>query len=210
MSIPNFGRPVRNFKGGAKVVSSWGSPRLYRHGVHRGFDFPGTVGDPIYAVADGVVTYSQLVGGGDHAGLMTVVQHEGGFFSRYLHQDKSLVTKGQLVKRGDHIGNIGRSGIASKGTGTHLHFDMRATPEAIESYKAKFGTPADGFPNRKLSGGVDIPSEPLIPVDEYSDSVVKMAAKFNVPLRGTKNLPSEGMNPVIILALAGVGYYLLR
>ena len=71
---------------------------------------------PIYAV-DNATVYS--VENQPNGGLVIYLEHEDGKCSCYAHLSKAIVKKGQKVKMGDHIGNMGKSG---KVTGPHLHF----------------------------------------------------------------------------------------
>lgn len=86
---------------------------------HRGADMVGF--ELIRAVADGTVRCSgSAPEGWSNGGDQVWVQHEG-FFSRSLHQARSLVSDGQFVHEGDPIGVMGSSGSAQ---GKHLHFEI--------------------------------------------------------------------------------------
>ena len=85
---------------------------------HFGVDMANAVGTPIHAPANAAVLLSDdffLEGG------FTLLDHGHGVFTHYMHQSKRLVGPGDLVKRGDVIGQIGQSGRA---TGPHLHWGM--------------------------------------------------------------------------------------
>jgi murein DD-endopeptidase MepM/ murein hydrolase activator NlpD len=85
---------------------------------HFGVDMAAPVGTPIHAPAAGIVTISDdyyLDGG------FTLIDHGQGVSTCYLHQSKRLVKAGDSVKRGQLIGQIGRTGRA---TGPHLHWAM--------------------------------------------------------------------------------------
>lgn len=87
--------------------------------MHAGIDIAVSAGVPVYAAADGVVTRA----GYDHGyGWMVEIRHRGGFVTRYAHLSKVWVSPADSVVIGEHLGNIGRSGIA---TGYHLHFEVR-------------------------------------------------------------------------------------
>ncbi len=90
---------------------------VYKH--HDGIDFSAKRGTPIYATADGIVKYSGVNGG---YGRMVMIDHLYGFQTRYGHMSKILVRKGQKVKRGEKIGEVGNSGIS---TAPHLHYEVR-------------------------------------------------------------------------------------
>ena len=86
-------------------------------GFHRGLDYAGAWGSPIYAPADGKVT---LVGPGfTLLGNCAIVNHGEGLTGLYLHMSSINVTEGQMVKKGDLIGKIGNTGAS---TGPHLHY----------------------------------------------------------------------------------------
>ncbi|QQA44743.1 peptidoglycan DD-metalloendopeptidase family protein [Pelagovum pacificum] len=87
--------------------------------MHEGTDFAAPIGTPIYATADGVVTHAGWSSG---YGRLTKIQHEFGIETRYAHQNRILVSVGERVSRGEHIGDIGNSG---RSTGPHLHYEVR-------------------------------------------------------------------------------------
>jgi murein DD-endopeptidase MepM/ murein hydrolase activator NlpD len=86
-------------------------------GFHRGLDYAGGWGAPIYAPADGKVT---LVGPGfTLLGNCVIVNHGEGLTGLYLHMSSINVKDGQMVKKGQVIGKIGNTGAS---TGPHLHY----------------------------------------------------------------------------------------
>lgn len=92
---------------------------------HNGIDYGCGLGDPIYAVADGVVTWAAwagnhwLLSGGGNAVL---IEHaEYGVQTEYLHLSRFAVTTGQTVTKDQVIGYAGKTGAA---TGYHLHLGM--------------------------------------------------------------------------------------
>lgn len=108
-----FEMPVRS---GFRFTSGFGM-RWGR--MHNGTDFAAPIGTPIYAPADGVVTFAGWSSG---YGRLTKIQHAFGIETRYGHQSRIRVEVGQRVSRGDHIGDIGNSG---RSTGPHLHYEVR-------------------------------------------------------------------------------------
>jgi murein DD-endopeptidase MepM/ murein hydrolase activator NlpD len=86
--------------------------------LHTGIDFPGNFGDDIYAVADGVVAFSGMHFG---YGNMVEIDHGNGYRTRYAHHSRNLVKVGDVVKTGQKIAEMGRTGRA---TGVHLHFEV--------------------------------------------------------------------------------------
>ena len=104
----------------------WTSPFGYRRDpkgagtrMHEGTDMAGAYGTPIYATADGTVTFA-----GWHAGYgrHIKIQHANGIMTTYSHMSQLRVDVGQRVSRGDKIGDMGNSG---RSTGTHLHYEVR-------------------------------------------------------------------------------------
>jgi murein DD-endopeptidase MepM/ murein hydrolase activator NlpD len=93
--------------------------------MHAGTDMAGPTGTPIYATADGVVTHAGWLSG---YGRLVKIKHAFGIETRYAHQSKIRVTKGQRVSRGDRIGDMGNSG---RSTGTHLHYEVRVNGNAV-------------------------------------------------------------------------------
>lgn len=85
---------------------------------HDGVDIDGVMGDPIYAVASGVVTWS---GRRSTFGELVEISHAGGYVTRYAHNSLNLVAVGDYVQRGQEIARMGRSGRV---TGSSLHFEV--------------------------------------------------------------------------------------
>jgi murein DD-endopeptidase MepM/ murein hydrolase activator NlpD len=85
---------------------------------HKGVDFAGTVGSPVTAVAAGVVTWA---GERTGYGKLVEINHGDGFTTRYAHNERTLVTVGQTVKRGESVALMGSTG---RSTGPHVHFEV--------------------------------------------------------------------------------------
>lgn len=92
---------------------------------HDGVDFASPRGAPIFAVADGVVTFSGRKGG---YGKVVDIRHIDGLVTRYAHNSRNLVKEGQLVRQGQKIATVGATGTA---TGPHVHFEVRRGDKAI-------------------------------------------------------------------------------
>jgi murein DD-endopeptidase MepM/ murein hydrolase activator NlpD len=86
---------------------------------HGGQDFSTSPGDPIVAVAAGVVTEVAYAG---PYGLRTVVTLPDGTEVWYCHQNDVAVYAGQRVEPADRIGSVGSTGNS---TGPHLHLEVR-------------------------------------------------------------------------------------
>ena len=89
-----------------------------RLATHKGIDFAGQLGDPILAVAAGVVTYA-----GRRPGFGTLVEvtHGNGYVTRYAHLHDVSTEIGQVVSKGDEVGSMGNSG---RSTDPHVHFEV--------------------------------------------------------------------------------------
>jgi murein DD-endopeptidase MepM/ murein hydrolase activator NlpD len=96
---------------------------------HSGVDISSSVGSPVIAPADGVVTFADFQGG---YGRAIVVDHGHGITTRYGHLSSFAVTAGQSIQRGDTIGYVGLSG---RSTGPHLHYEVRINDVPVNPYK---------------------------------------------------------------------------
>ena len=85
---------------------------------HAGVDFAGKGGSYVITVASGVVTHSGKRYG---YGLMVEITHGDGYVTRYGHHAEVLVASGDIVKKGQVIGQMGSTGRA---TGPHVHFEV--------------------------------------------------------------------------------------
>lgn len=87
--------------------------------LHQGMDFTGERGTPIYSTGNGVVIDVERKATG--YGRQVLVDHGYGYRTRYAHLNKIDVIVGQIVKRGEKIGEMGNTG---KSVGTHLHYEV--------------------------------------------------------------------------------------
>jgi murein DD-endopeptidase MepM/ murein hydrolase activator NlpD len=98
---------------------------------HRGIDlWNGRAGDPVVAVANGVVT---AAGPDSYSGnaIRVWIKHPGGWFSGYYHLSNEIVTPGQSVTAGQGIGHVGSTGWS---TGPHLHFEVHANDDRFSFF----------------------------------------------------------------------------
>ena len=110
-------KPVHN----AYISSSFGMRRHPIHKrmhFHKGIDMATNKGTPIIAPADGQIVKAGRNGG---YGLQIAIDHKYGFKTIYGHLNKIYVRKGQFVKRGDKLGEVGKTGLA---TSSHLHYEV--------------------------------------------------------------------------------------
>lgn len=92
----------------------------------QGIDVAGNSGAAVRAAADGVVVYSGsgLVGYGE----LIIVKHNDAWLSAYGHNRARLVNEGQLVKAGQQIAELGRTGAARD----MLHFEIRYNGKPVD------------------------------------------------------------------------------
>lgn len=93
-------------------------PLTGQKAMHTGLDFPADVGTPILAAAGGVVVTSEFHPAYGH---MLEIDHGNELITRYAHASKLVVQRGDIVKRGQWVANVGTSG---RSTGPHLHFEV--------------------------------------------------------------------------------------
>ena len=121
-------------------VSSNFNPRRFhpvqkRIKPHRGTDYVARIGTPVMSAGDGKVIRA---GYDRFNGHHVFIQHGEKYTTKYLHFKKTAVKKGQIVKQGETIGYLGRSGMV---TGAHLHYEflvngVHRNPRTVELPKA--------------------------------------------------------------------------
>jgi murein DD-endopeptidase MepM/ murein hydrolase activator NlpD len=89
-----------------------------RQAFHEGIDFASPTGTPVAAAAGGVVIAAEYH---HQFGNMLEIDHGNDIVTRYAHASKLLTKVGDIVKRGQHIADIGSTG---RSTGAHLHFEV--------------------------------------------------------------------------------------
>ncbi len=85
---------------------------------HNGIDLANVMGTPVHAAMGGKVVYLGMNRG---YGRFILIDHGGGFQTLYAHLSKWLVTRGEYVRTGQEIGQMGDTGYS---TGPHLHFTI--------------------------------------------------------------------------------------
>lgn len=96
-----------------------------RMDFHDGYDIANSRGTPIYATADGVVTFSGRNGG---YGNQIMINHGNGFETVYAHNSRNLVKRGEFVRKGQLIAYMGSTG---RSTGTHLHYEVHKNGQKV-------------------------------------------------------------------------------
>lgn len=97
-------------------------------GGSRGIDITGRMGEPVVAAAAGQVVYSG--NGLPSYGKLLIIQHNERYLTAYAHNEKLLVHEGDVVRQGQEIATMGRSG-----TNIHrptLHFEIRRDGEPVD------------------------------------------------------------------------------
>lgn len=107
-----------------RISGRFGNQRIYA-GVpgsyHSGIDIARPRGTAYVAPADGVVTLA-TPRPFSLEGYLLIIDHGNGLNSAFLHNSDLLVSEGDVVRQGQHIGNIGSTGSA---TGPHLHWSLK-------------------------------------------------------------------------------------
>lgn len=185
------------------ISSGWGRPREYRNGVHEGLDFPAPKGSPVLAAAAGEVVYVKNVSN-SYAGKWIGIHHGGGMFTRYLHNDRNHVSKGDKVHRGQQIALLGQTGTSGTGA-PHVHFDVKFQPDAHADYVSRYGTPSGGW-GKSSTYGKGVPGETFMSGASYSDLAKNWAEDRGVVFY-------SGVGALGVLALAGsvyIGFRLVK
>ncbi len=104
------------------VTAPFGDLRLLngkKTSQHFGIDLDGDQGDDVLAANGGEVV---LVRDCFASGNTVLVHHGGKLFTAYFHLSKFDVTQGSVVKAGQRLGRVGKTGRV---TGPHLHFGVK-------------------------------------------------------------------------------------
>jgi len=92
---------------------------------HNGLDIAANKGSNVYAIANGFISFSGKKGA---YGNLVEINHSESLKSRYAHLDVILSKKGQVVRKGDLIGEVGSTGRV---TGPHLHLEIKENNKII-------------------------------------------------------------------------------
>lgn len=105
------------------------SPFTGQRQMHEGVDISNTVGTPVVAPADGLVSYAGPLGG---FGNVISIDHGHKISTFYAHLHRQRVSQGGRVSRGDVIAFVGTTGRA---TGPHLHYEIQVNGSAVDPSK---------------------------------------------------------------------------
>jgi murein DD-endopeptidase MepM/ murein hydrolase activator NlpD len=120
-SVQGFIVPLKG-----KISSGFGMRRHPVYGdvrMHTGTDIDGRTGDPVIAAKEGRVILASVFGG---YGNCVIIQNGTGVSTLYGHLSSIDVSVGNTVNKGEFIGRVGSTGVA---TGPHLHFEVRINGE---------------------------------------------------------------------------------
>ena len=121
-------QPVMN-KDLKRVASGYGmriDPVYHVRKFHQGMDFTAPTGTEVFATGNAKVKFTGWKQG---YGNTVILDHGFGYETLYAHLYKSLVRKGQKVRRSDIIALVGNSG---KSTGPHLHYEVRLNGKPVD------------------------------------------------------------------------------
>ncbi len=97
--------------------------------IHEGLDIAANTGTPVFATADGIVARVEYSKG---YGKAVIVDHGYGYRTLYGHNSKNLVKRGERVRRGDKIAEVGNTG---RSTGPHVHYEVQLNGIPIDPRK---------------------------------------------------------------------------
>lgn len=142
---------------GGSLGSSFGwriDPITGHSALHTGLDFQADPGVSILAAAAGVVVTQEV-----HPayGNMVEIDHGNELITRYAHASKVSVKKGDLIKRGQKVAEVGNTG---RSTGPHLHFEVLVQ-----------GIPQD--PQKFLTAGSHLPAQHVVKASSKVPAVAR-------------------------------------
>lgn len=105
-----------------KVISTFSKSAAGRKGI----DIAGRSGDKVIAAASGKVVYSG--NGLPRYGNLVIIKHNEAYLSAYAHNKLLLVKEGQVVKGGQKIATLGRTGTQRD----QLHFEIRRNGKPVD------------------------------------------------------------------------------
>ena len=141
--------PTQKPVSGVSLGSAFGwriDPITGRSALHTGLDFSADAGTPIMAAAGGVVVAQEY-----HFayGNMIEIDHGNNLLSRYAHASRVFVKKGDLIKRGQKIAEVGSTG---RSTGSHLHFEVLV--QGVFQDPQKFLAAGENLPTQQVAKAV--------------------------------------------------------
>ena len=166
LKIKNMMVPTRQPLANVNLGSIFGwriDPISGTSALHTGLDYQADVGTPIYTAAGGLVVAQEF-----HPayGNMVEVDHGNELITRYAHASKIFVKKGDLIKRGQKIAEVGTTG---RSTGPHLHFEVLV--RGIPQDPQKFLTAGSKLPRSAKAGAPSLlsPKVAIAPVNKVAN-----------------------------------------
>jgi murein DD-endopeptidase MepM/ murein hydrolase activator NlpD len=163
LKIKNMMVPTRQPLADVNLGSIFGwriDPFTGTSALHTGLDYQADVGTPIYSAAGGLVVVQEF-----HPayGNMIEVDHGNELVTRYAHASKTFVKKGDLIKRGFKIAEVGTTG---RSTGPHLHFEVlvRGIPQDPQKFLAAGNKLPK--PQQAVAPSVLVPNASVTPVNK--------------------------------------------
>lgn len=98
-------------------------------GGNKGIDIGGKIGQAVVAASSGKVVYSG--NGLASYGNLIIIKHSEQFISAYAHNKKLFVKEGGMVKRGEKIAELGKTGTSE----AKLHFEIRYKGKPVDPIK---------------------------------------------------------------------------
>jgi murein DD-endopeptidase MepM/ murein hydrolase activator NlpD len=141
-------------------------PFTGRSALHTGLDFQAFAGTGILAAAGGVVVTQEVR---PDYGNMIEIDHGKDLITRYAHASKVYVKKGDLIKRGQKIGEVGSTG---RSTGPHLHFEVLVS--GVPQDPQKFLTAGRRNPAQQVAFApvkAPLPARPIMPATPIAPAV---------------------------------------
>lgn len=129
ITIPN-GAPLKS----TSTTSGYGyriHPITKKRKFHRGVDMKAKMNTPVYATADGIVSYVQSKDINSF-GRVIKIQHNFGFETTYAHLNKTKVKIGDIVRKNQLIALSGNSG---RSAGAHLHYEVKFGSKVLNPSK---------------------------------------------------------------------------
>ena len=120
-------QPVKN-ENLKRMASGYGMrmhPILKYRKMHNGMDFSAPTGSLVYATGDAVVKKAKRTTG---FGNLVVLDHGFGYETYYAHLSEFKVRRGQKVKRGEIIAEVGSTGLS---TAPHLHYEVHKNGKVV-------------------------------------------------------------------------------
>jgi len=119
-NIPSLA-PIEGF-----ISKRMNSPFSNIDNLHGGIDIVASAGSPIRAASSGVVVFS---GWTYEMGNLIIIYHGDDYITHYGHNQQNIISRLDIVKKGDVIGYVGNTGISS---GPHLHFEIWKGERSID------------------------------------------------------------------------------